>query len=232
VPHEYPELTARRLRIVLVEGLPELLPPFPRELGAAARHELQSRGIEVIRGERVTALGADSVTLSNGERIATRTLVWAAGVKPAALAAALDAPRSRGGRMQVDPQLRIRGHARAFAIGDIASVMQDGREVPMLSAPAMQEARVVARNILHTVRGERLERFRYRDRGSMATVGKNAAVASIGRVRLTGFAGWLAWLAVHLYYIIGFRNRFAVLMGWAWNYFRGDRPVRIITRAK
>ena len=232
VPHEYPELHARRIRIVLIEGMAELLPPFPPKLGAAAREALEARRIEVVRGERVTGVAPDAVTLSNGETIAGRTLVWAAGVKAAPLAEALEAPRSRSGRVEVDEQLRVRGQARVFAIGDIAGMMQDGKEVPMLSAPAMQEARVVARNILRTIAGEQLERFRYRDRGSMATVGKNTAVASIGPLRLTGFLGWLTWLAVHLYYIIGFRNRFTVLMGWAWNYFRGDRPVRIITRAK
>ena len=102
----------------------------------------------------------------------------------------------------------------------------------MLSAPAMQEGRVVAENILRTVQGKPLRAFRYRDRGSMATVGKGVAVASIGPIQMAGFPGWIAWLAVHLYYIIGFRNRFVVLSGWAWNYLRSDRPVRIITRAR
>ena len=101
----------------------------------------------------------------------------------------------------------------------------------MLSAPAMQEARLVADNILRTTRRQRLRRFRYRDKGSMATIGRGAAVAALGRLRVDGFAGWLIWLAVHLYYIIGFRNRLVVLSGWAWNYFRSERPVRIITRA-
>ncbi|MBI2765983.1 MAG: NAD(P)/FAD-dependent oxidoreductase [Chloroflexi bacterium] len=232
LPHEYPELAGRPTRIILVEGLAEVLPPFPPELGALAHRELQRKGIEVRTGVRVAAVEGDTVVLSGGDRLEAKTLVWAAGVKPAALASAIHVPRARGGRLQVDAQLRCTGLDNVYAIGDIASFTQDGHEVPMLSAPAMQEGRLVAANILHSVRGEPLDTFRYRDKGSMATVGKGVAVARLGPLNLSGFVGWLAWLTVHLYYIIGFRNRLAVLMGWAWNYVRSDRPVRIIARAR
>jgi NADH dehydrogenase len=232
LPDEYPELAGRVIRIVLVEGLPEVLPPFPPKLGAAAHRELERKDVEVITGVRVSALEGDDVVLSNGTRIEAKTLVWAAGVKPSALAAAIDAPRSRSGRIEVDRYLRVTGHDAVYAIGDIAAFRQADREVPMLSAPAMQEARVAAANIIRQLRGEPLRAFRYRDKGSMATIGKGSAVAHIWRLNFTGFIGWVTWLAVHLYYIIGFRNRFAVLMGWAWNYVRSDRPVRIIARAR
>ena len=232
LPREYPELAGRTPRIVLVEGLAELLPPFPPKLGALAHQELEKKGVEVRTGVRVAAVEDDVVVLSDGERLEAKTLVWAAGVKPAALAGAIDVTRSRSGRLQVDEHLRIAGREDVYAIGDIASFTQDGREVAMLSAPAMQEARVVAANILGTARGEPLRAFHYRDKGSMATVGKGAAVAHLGPLDLSGFLGWVAWLTVHLYYIIGFRNRVVVLMGWAWNYVRSDRPVRIITRAR
>lgn len=232
LPGEYPELAHQKIRILLLEGMDELLPPFPSGLGAKARLELQQKGVEVRTGVRVTSADDEGVQLSNGEFVATRTLIWSAGVRPADLATALDVGVSRSGRIEVDRFMRIRGQDGAFAIGDIASVPRGEKEIPMLSAPAMQEGRVVAENILRTVQGKPLRAFRYRDRGSMATVGKGVAVASIGPIQMAGFPGWIAWLAVHLYYIIGFRNRFVVLSGWAWNYLRSDRPVRIITRAR
>lgn len=231
VPGEYPELGSREWKIVLVEGLPELLPPFAPSLRAAARRDLTANGVEVRTGIRLTDFDGERVTLSDGSAIATRTLVWAAGVRPANLVGAIDAARSRSGRIEVEADMRVKGHANVFAIGDAASFEQGGKEVPMLSAPAMQEGRLVARNILHAIRGEPLQPFRYRNRGSMATIGKNAAVAEVWKLRLTGRIGWMAWLAVHLYYLIGFRNRLVVLAGWTWNYVRSDRPVRIITRA-
>lgn len=231
LPNEYPELAAGSIRIVLVEGLADVLPPFPEALQRSAHRALVRKGIEVITRQRVTALEDDDVVLSSGDRITAKTLVWAAGVKPTELASKLEVARSRSGRVEVDSYLRIAGRADAFAIGDIASFQQDGKEVPMLSAPAMQQARVAAANILRVASGEPLKPFRYRDRGTMATIGKNDAVASLWKLRLTGFVGWVVWLAVHLYFIIGFRNRLAVLITWAFNYIRSDRPVRIVTRA-
>lgn len=232
IPDDYPELEGREVRIILLEGLPEVLPPFPPKLGRKAHEELERKGIDVRTGVRVSGVEGDAIQLSNGETLAAKTLVWAAGVRPSELAAAIDVTRNRSGRIEVDEYLRVPGHPEVFAIGDIASFVQDGKEVPMLSAPAMQQARLAARNILASIAGGPLRRFRYRDKGSMATIGRGAAVASIGRLRLDGFAGWITWLVVHLYYIIGFRNRLVVLAGWAWNYFRSDRPVRIIARAR
>ena len=232
LPREYPELAGRPAKIVLVEGTPELLPPFAPQLRAAAQRELVAKGIDVRTGTRLTGFDGDRVTLADGSHIPAKTLVWAAGVRPADLAGAIDASRSRSGRVEVDETLRIKGRDDVFVIGDAASFQQDGKEVPMLSAPAMQQGRLVAKNIVHLLDGEPLEQFHYRDRGSMATIGKNSAVAEVWKLRLTGRLGWMAWLAVHLYYLVGFRNRLAVLAGWAWNYVRSDRPVRIITRAK
>jgi NADH dehydrogenase len=232
LPKEYTELRRHRPRVLLVEGKPELLPVFPGDLGRAARTELGRKGVEVRPGVTVLGYDGSSVSLSDGSRIEANTLVWAAGVKPATLAAAIDVPRTRSGRIEVDEFLRVPGHPDVYAIGDVAAAKTpDGREVPMLSAPAMAEARRVAENILRAERGEAPLPYRYHDKGSMATIGKNAAVAAIGRIHLRGFIGWVAWLTVHLYYIIGFRNRAAVLMSWAWNYLRSDRPVRIIARA-
>lgn len=132
--------------------------------------------------------------------------------------------------MATDERLRVADHPRVFAVGDVASVKIDGRELPMLSPPAMQEGRYVARAILAELRASPVPHpFRYRDKGTMAVIGRNAAVASIGRVQLTGLLGWFAWLTVHIYYLIGFRNRTVVLINWAWNYVREDRPIRMIT---
>ena len=128
--------------------------------------------------------------------------------------------------------LRVEGMGCDVAIGDMAAVPFRGGEMPMLSAPAMQQGRRVARNILRAARGEDPQAFRYLDKGTMATIGRSAAVAEIGPLKLKGLVGWLAWLFVHLYYIIGFRNRLVVLVEWAWDYFRYDRPIRLIARAK
>ena len=232
VHREYPELDGRNVRIVLVEGRDEVLPPFRPKLGGAARRALQKKGVEVITGQRVVAVSPESVTLAGGQVIATRTLVWAAGVKPGSLAAALGVPLTKSGRIEVDEYLRLPGRADVFAIGDVAAARRDDGEVPMLSAPAMQEGRLVAKNIARAMKGEALKPFHYFDKGSMATIGKNSAVAQVGPLNFTGFIGWVVWLVVHLYYIIGFRNRVAVLMNWAWDYVRSDRPIRIIAKAK
>lgn len=229
--HEYPELDLSAVRIVLIEALGQVLPLFSETLGRNTEAELQKRGIEVRLSTRVVDASDEAVQFSSGERIETKTLVWAAGVKPAVLAAVVDVSRSRSGRIEVDTFLRVKGRQKAFAIGDIASYVQDGGEVPMLSAPAMQEGRDVVDTILRAMRGEALVPFRYRHKGAMATIGRNAAVAQLGRLSLTGFVGWVAWLLLHLYFLIGFRNRIAVLLGWAWNYVWYDRPVRIIVRA-
>ena len=163
-------------------------------------------------------------------------VVWSAG-RPAQPSGRHAAPRSESasGRITVDERLRLPGADGVFAIGELASVDVGGAELPMLSPPAMQEGRYVARAILAAVareRGASLEPFRYRDKGAMATVGRNAAVVELGRLRLTGFVAWVSWLFVHLYYLIGFRNRAAVFLSWGWNYVREDRPIRIITRTE
>ena len=190
------------------------------------------RGVEVRTGRRVVEVTPETVTFSDGDALPARTLVWAAGVRPSDLAGAIAVSRSRSGRIEVDPTLRVEGHAEVFAIGDVAAAKREGREIPMLSAPAMQEGRTAADNILRAIEGRPLRPFRYRSHGSMATIGKGAAVANIGPLEVSGFVGWVFWLAVHLYFLIGFRNRFAVLAGWAWNYVRSDRPVRMLVRAR
>jgi NADH dehydrogenase len=227
---EYRELSPALARVVLVEGTPAVLPPFPTRLGRYARRALERRGVEVLTTALVEDASDDGVRLSDGRVIPSRTIVWSAGVRPSEPIDIVDAPRSRSGRLATDPWLRLPDHPTAFAIGDLASVQGPGGELPMLSPPAMQEGRYVARAILDDVRGTgRGAPFRYRDRGTMAVIGRNAAVARLPRLELTGLLGWLAWLTVHLYYLIGFRNRLVVLLNWAWDYVRKDRPIRMIT---
>ena len=231
---DYPELRPDLARIVIAEGHDRLLSAFSEKLGRYAESVLEKRGIEIMTGVLVTDAGDGCARLSTGITIETHTVVWSAGVRPNPLAAMPDAEQSASARITVDERLRLPALDGVFAIGDLASVDVDGSELPMLSAPAMQEGRYVARAILAAAAGSdgSSEPFRYRDKGTMATVGRNAAVAELGRVRLTGFLAWVLWLFVHLYYLIGFRNRTAVFLSWGWNYVREDRPIRIITRTE
>src|SRR5581483_4987384 len=156
--------------------------------------------------------------------IATRTVVWSAGVRAARPGGTEAEPAARQQRLVVDDRFRLAGNDHVYVIGDLA----DG--LPMLSAPAMQQGRYVARSIAAAIEGKDVpRRFRYRDKGTMAVIGRNAAVADVFGLQLTGFVGWIAWLAVHLYYLVGFRNRVAVFVNWGWDYLRRDRPTRLIT---
>jgi NADH dehydrogenase len=222
-PEEYPELAASRIRILLLEGGDRVLPTFARRLSDYARSELTHRGVDVRVGVLVASADDRGVTLRDGTELATATLVWTAGVRPADI---LDTPPRR---IEVDDHFRIVGARDAYAIGDVAAGRdRHGEILPMLSPVAMQAGRYVAREI---VSGPQRHAFRYRDKGTLATIGRTAAVGQVGPFSFTGFTGWLVWLVVHLYYLIGFENRLQVLMRWAWYYVRLDRPVRIIIRA-
>ncbi len=233
---DYPELRPGSVRVLLVEGRDRLLEALPEHLGRYAERTLQRLGVEVRRNVLLEDATNAAARLSDGDEIATRTVVWTAGVRPQVPAVDRDVVRSRSRRLVVNDRLRIPGAHGVFAIGDVASIRNRDGEIPMLSAPAMQAGRYVARAILHDVkvggkaRGG-VTRFRYVNKGVMATIGRHAAVGRIGRFTFTGFFGWFMWLVVHLYYIVGFRNRFAVFALWGWNYFRRDRPIRIIAPA-
>jgi NADH dehydrogenase len=226
VPREYPELTEARVRIVLLEGGDRVLAAFKPRLSAYTARQLARLGVELRTGTLVTSADARGVVLHDGTELATATMVWTAGVKPRSPLPADDA-RPRG-RIEVDDEFRVVGTSDTYAIGDTASGPgPHGSVLPMLAPPAMQAGRFVAARIL----GERAGPFRYHDKGMLATIGRRAAVGQIGPFTFTGIIGWLAWLVVHLYYLIGFENRVRVLMRWAWYYVRLDRPVRIILRA-
>jgi NADH dehydrogenase len=229
---DFPELDLSEVRIILVELQDRVLGVFSEPLSEYARAELERRGVELRLGTRLVDVREGEVELDGGARVRTDTLVWAAGVRPAPIADALAAERSPTGRISVDEYLRLDGREDVFAIGDVASLVQDGEEVPMLAPPAMQQARHLARHFVREIAGKPPRPFRYRDKGIMATIGRNAAVAQTKRLSLTGFLGWAGWLVLHLWYIISGRNRFLILFQWAWEYIRYDRPIRIITRAR
>lgn len=218
-----------KARIVLLEGGPRILAAFPDPLPARAAAALARIGVEVRTGATVTRVTPDAVWLG-GEQIRARTVLWAAGVAAAPLTRTLGVPLDRAGRVMVERDLSIPGHPEAFAIGDLcAFIADDGRPLPGLAPVALQQGRAAARNVLRRLAGEPTEAFRYRDRGSMATIGRAAAVAVVGRLRLSGLPAWLAWLFVHIMFLIGFRNRFLVLFEWAWAYVSWQRGARLIT---
>jgi NADH:quinone reductase (non-electrogenic) len=230
---DFPELDASIARIVLVEGQDRLLGAFHPKLGAYAARILRDLGIEVRTSTLVRKATDEVVALSDGEEIPTRTIVWSAGVRPTD-PLGRDVERSKGRRLRVDRRLRLPGHPEVFVIGDAASVAEDDGELPMLSPPAMQAGRYVAGAIVDRATGAAHGRkpFGYIDKGTMATIGRRAAVADFHGLKLRGTIGWLAWLLVHIYYLIGFRNRAVVLASWGWNYLRRDRPIRLILRSE
>jgi NADH:ubiquinone reductase (H+-translocating) len=230
---DFPTVAREGVRIVLVEGRERVLGAFSERLGRYAERILSKRGIEVLTGKLVETADDRSVTLSGGTVVPTRTLVWTGGVRPLVLRAEPALPLTGSKRGQVDAHLRVAGAENVFLIGDAAAFLEGGTELPMLSAPAMQQARYVAKSILAKQAGRRVEKpFQYIDKGTMATIGRNAAVAHLrGGLELTGLLGWLAWVFVHIWYLVGFRNRVAALSAWGWNYLRFDRPIRIILQA-
>lgn len=227
---DFRRLDVGAARVVLLEMTDAVLGPFSPRAQLHAIEQLRARGVDVRLGERVTAVGPDSVTLATGEVIETRTVVWAAGVRANPLADRLDVAQARGGRVVVTPNLRIPAHPNAFVIGDLAAIEgRGGVLLPQVAQVAKQSGRYVGRLIARSVRGSGSRPFRYKDRGTMATIGRNAAVADLPfRIRLTGFVAWLAWLFLHLLYLVGFRNRLSVLVSWGWSYLTWDRGPRLI----
>jgi NADH dehydrogenase len=215
-------------RVVLVEAGPRILPAYVPELSERAAERLRRMGCEVLVSHAVTGVDAEGVSIG-AQRIESRCVIWAAGVAASPLARTLGAPLDRQGRVRVAPDLSLPGAPEVFVIGDLAAVESDGKPVPGLAPPAMQEGRHVARQIVRTLRGEPRETFHYFDKGTLATIGRNAAVAQIGRLRTEGFFAWVLWLVVHIMMLVGFRNRVVVLVEWAWAYLRYERGARLIT---
>ena len=219
-------------RIVLVEGGPHVLGPFPEPLREAARRSLMKLGVEVKTNCTVTSVEPEGVTWKSGdrvERLAAETVLWAAGVAASPLVTSLEVPLDRAGRVIVDATLAVPGHPEIFVAGDVCALQQDGKWLPGVAQVAKQGGEQVARNVRHAIRGEALQPFHYRDYGSMATIGRGSAVADIGPVKASGFFAWCIWLFIHVFWLIGFRNRAAVFAEWAWFYATSQRRIRLIT---
>jgi NADH dehydrogenase len=227
VPRDYRALDPATMRIIVVEAGPEVLPPFPPELRARARRDLENFGVEVRTGTKVERVFPREALFAGGERIPTATVIWAAGIRAGSVAASLGLPTGRSGRLRVEPTLQVPGQPRVFVAGDVALV-EGAERLPQVAQVAIQQGELAADNVLRALRGVPLVPFAYRDKGSMATIGRSRAVAVIFRLRLEGLLAWWAWLLVHLVMLIGFRNRLVVLVNWAWNYLTFDRGLRAI----
>jgi NADH dehydrogenase len=225
---DFRRIDSKRARVILLEGTPRVLPAYIPELSEAAKRQLEDLGVEVRTDTKVTGIDADGVTIGS-ERIEARTIIWAAGVAASPLAKSLGVPLDRAGRVMVEPDLSLPNHREVMVVGDLAHVEQDGKPVPGVAPAAMQMGRHAAANIARMLQGQPTMPFHYRDKGMLATIGRAAAVAHIGRLRFTGLVAWLLWLFVHIFFLIGFRNRLLVLIEWAWSYLTYDRGARLIT---
>ena len=226
---DYPELGTHAARVVLVEATDTLLASMPETLRMYTLKKLRGMSVEVLLNARVVDAGADRVVLHDGAIIPAHTLFWSAGVKAAPLADTLGITPVSGGRIHVAPDLTLPGYPEVYVIGDMAYLEQDGAALPMTAPVAMQTGIYAGKAILAKTRGTELPPFRYRDKGSMATIGKNAAVACAFGLNFRGYSAWLVWLLLHLYYLIGFRNRIVVMLNWIWYYWSHERQVRLIT---
>jgi len=227
---DYPRLNIKDVRILLLEATDKLLATMPERLREAAGKTLWRKYVEVRFGATVADYDGKQIRLKSGEVIPAQTVIWAAGVRATSLSTALGLQPGRQGRIPVEPTLQVPGHPEVFIIGDAAYREQDGAPLPMVAPVAIQMGKSAARNIVRLVRGEPLEPFRYRDQGTLATIGRNAAVADVFGIQASGFLAWVMWLGIHIIQLIGFRNKIFVLINWAWDYFFYERAARLITR--
>jgi NADH dehydrogenase len=227
--NEFHSIDPERTRILLLEGGPRVLPAYPEDLSRSAGEQLRHLGVEVHTSAMVTGIEPAAVITSQ-TRLPAAVILWAAGVAASPLGKKLGAPVDRAGRVLVNPDLSLPGHPEVFVIGDLASLKdKNGNPLPGLAPVAMQQGKATAKNIERELRGNPRQNFHYLDKGSLATIGRAAAVAQFGKVHISGFLAWLSWLFVHILFLIGFRNRIIVLIQWAWAYFTYERGARLIT---
>lgn len=228
---EFRRIDLHDARVVLLEGGDRVLPPYPPELSDNALQALRRLGVDVRTGCRVTGIDEDGLSYDSADgpqRLEAKTVIWSAGVTASPLGRALGVPLDRGGRVVVGQDLSVPEHPNVFVVGDLAAVTSDGKPVPGVSPAAKQMGRRAAENILADLAGRPRRPFRYRDYGMLATIGRNAAVAKVGRIQFSGFAAWIFWLVVHVYFLIGFRSRLAVMTDWIWAYVSFGRNARIV----
>ena len=235
---DFRRIDPRRTRVLLIEAGPRILPSFDEKLAQRATLDLESLGVTVWTSTAVTQIDADGVDLNNGETLQAATILWAAGVAPAAINETLGVPLDRGKRVIVEHDCSLKDHPEVFVIGDQANFPSrppgepagpgGDRGLPGLAPVAMQQGRHVARLILGELKGKPRPQFKYLDKGQMATIGRRRAIVQFGRLKFGGFIAWLGWLFVHILYLVGFKNRIEVLLNWSWNYFSFSRGARLI----
>lgn len=228
---DYPQMDLRDARVILVEASSHLMPDvYPRDLQAATLRLLRRKGVSVRLRMKVTGYDGEQVSIDSDEPIAARTLIWTAGVQAEGLAGKVPGEKGRGGRIPVKPGLQLAGYPEVYVIGDSAYVEDAaGQPLPLLATVAQQQAQRAVENLKRALRGLPPEPFVYKDPGLLATIGRNAAVARLWGVSFSGLPAWLIWVALHIYRLIGFRNRLAVMLNWAWDYLFYDSQARLIT---
>jgi len=226
---EFLSIDPKTTRIILLEGGPRILPVYPEDLSRSAEEQLRGLGVEVRTSTMVT--GVEPAAVLMGEtRLPAAVILWAAGVAASPLGKKLGTPTDRAGRVLVLPDLSIPGHSEVFVIGDLASLKDErGNPVPGVAPAAIQQGKATARNIARDLQQQPRENFHYINKGNLATIGRAAAIAQFGKIHISGFIAWLSWLFVHIFFLIGFRNRLLVLIQWAWSYFTYERGARLIT---
>lgn len=228
---DFPRLNLDEARVILLEASPHLISAYPDELRHATHRLLRKKNVEVLLNTKMENYDGQRATLSDGTQIESHTLIWTAGVKAAELADRLNVEQASAGRIRVEPTLQLPRHPEVFVIGDAAFFVNgNGQPLPMLSTVAIQQGKAAASSIRRLAAGGEALPFQYQDPGLLATVGRNAAVARIFGLSFSGFFAWLIWVGLHIYRIIGFRNRIAVMFNWAWDYFFYENQVRLITK--
>jgi NADH:quinone reductase (non-electrogenic) len=228
---DYPQMDLREVRVLLVEATGNVMAAYPDGLRKATMKLLEGKNVDILLNTRLIDYNGRRITLADGGHIDTFTLIWTAGVRAAEIVDRLGVQQAAAARVRVEPTLQLPGHPEVFVIGDAAYVEDENRQpLPMLATVAQQQAKTAARNIQKLLKGEKLVPFQYKDPGLLATIGRNAAVARIWGLSLSGFIAWVIWVWLHIFRLIGFRNRLAVLINWAWDYVFYDNQVRLITR--
>jgi NADH dehydrogenase len=228
---DFPDLNLNEARVILLEANDHLITPYPHELRHATFKLLRREQVEILLNTKLADFNGQTVTLGDGRQIATQTLIWTAGIKAAPILDSLGVERAGAGRVSVALTLQLPSHPEVFVLGDAAYLLNgDGQPLPMLSTVAIQQGKVTARNIRRIINGKRPRAFHYKDLGLLATIGRNAAVARIWGVSFSGFIAWVIWVFLHIYRMIGFRNRILVFVNWAWDYIFYENQIRLITR--
>jgi NADH dehydrogenase len=227
--NEFHSIDPERTRVLLLEGGPRVLPSYPDDLSRSAEEQLRRLGVEVHTSAMVTGIEPAAV-ITNQTRLPAAVILWAAGVAASPLGKKLGVPVDRAGRVLVNSDLSLPGHPEVFVIGDLASLKdKHGKPLPGLAPVALQQGKATANNIARELQGKPRQDFDYFDKGSLATIGRAAGVAQFGKIHVSGFLAWLSWLFIHIFFLIGFRNRVIVLIQWAWSYFTYERGARLIT---